>query len=135
MPHSIRQQTMGSIIKEDKRKRRTRLTPTNVVQTLNFAYLQTKTKSFLEVLILTALKTVQQRSEKSKGDSTAAIVGLFSKAKDVPQVLAGLQYFLAKEVSVSDFATNAAERKRLKLALKTASDTLALLSSSTRLAE
>jgi nucleolar MIF4G domain-containing protein 1 len=112
-----------------------KLTPSNDVQTLNFAYLQTKTKSFLEVLLLTALKTVQQRSEKSKGDSTAAIVGLFSKAKDVPQVLAGLQYFLAKEVSVSDFATSAAERKSLKLALRTASDTLALLSSSTALAE
>jgi nucleolar MIF4G domain-containing protein 1 len=106
-----------------------------LIQTLNFAYLQVKTKSFLEVMILTALKTVQQRSEKIKGDSTAAIVGLFSKAKDTPQVLAGLQYFLTKEVSVSEFAANAAEKKNLKLALRTATDTLALLSSSTVLAE
>jgi len=106
-----------------------------MIQTLNFAYLQPKTKSFLEVMLLTALKSVQQRSEKTKGDSTAAIVGLFSKAKDTPQVLAGLQFFLAKEVSVGEFATNALERKSLKYALRTATDTLALLSSSTVLAE
>jgi nucleolar MIF4G domain-containing protein 1 len=104
-------------------------------QILNFAYLQPKTKSFLEVMLLTALKAVVQRSEKTKGDGTAAIVNLISKGKDVPQVLAGLQYFLTKEVSVPEFATNASERKTLKYALRTATDTLALLSSATVMAE
>jgi len=75
---------------------------------------------------------IQQRKE---GDSTAAIVGLFSKAKDSPQVLAGLQYFLGKEVNAADFTSNASERKVLKQAVRTATDALALLSSSTLLAE
>lgn len=99
------------------------------MQTLNFAYLQPKTKSFLQVMILTALKTVQQKG-KEGGDSTTAIVGLFANAKEAPQVIAGLQYFLLKETSVRDFATNASERKSLKAAVKTSVETLAVLDSS-----
>jgi nucleolar MIF4G domain-containing protein 1 len=82
------------------------------------------------VLILTALKTIKQR----KGDSEAAVVGIFSKAKEAPQVIAGLQYFLAKEVNVRDFATSSSEKKSLKSAMRTATDTLAILASSTVLA-
>ncbi|KAF2426236.1 glycerol defect protein 1 suppressor [Tothia fuscella] len=97
-----------------------------MLKTLNFAYLQPKTKSFLEVLLLTALKTIKAR-KSGENSSEAAIVGLFSKAKDAPQVIAGLQYFLAKEVSIADFATTSSERKTLKSAVRVATDTLAIL--------
>lgn len=85
-------------------------------------------------MLLTALKSVQQR-QKIDGDTEAAIVGLFTKAKDTPQVIAGLQYFFLKEVRVSDFASSNSERKSLKKAVRTATDTLALLSSATAAAE
>jgi len=89
-------------------------------------------------MLLTTLKTVLQDSKKSKGDNhnaaDAAIVAIFSKATDTPQVVAGLQYFLTKQVSTADFASNAAERKALKSALRTATDILVHLSSSTLVA-
>jgi hypothetical protein len=80
-------------------------------------------------MLLTALKTIQGR----KGSDTAAsaIAGMFSAVKNNPQLVHGLAWFLATEVKdITDFATNASEAKRLKKSLRTARETLDLLSSS-----
>jgi len=81
-------------------------------------------------MLLTVLKSLYQRSRKSKGRNTT-IHDIFAKAKDTPQVLTGLQYFFAKEVNVTDFASSEAEERTLKSAVRTAKETLVHLSSST----
>lgn len=79
---------------------------------------------------MTALKTAVKVSKKDKKtDSPAAISSIFVKAKKEPQIIVGLQYFLAKELSIADFAESSSEKKSLKSGLKVAQATVALLAS------
>ncbi|RDI81491.1 Imidazole glycerol phosphate synthase [Venturia inaequalis] len=101
-----------------------------VLKTLDFTSLQGQTKSFLEIMLLTTLKTAMKLSKKDKKtDSTASISSIFAKAKKEPQIIVGLQYFLTKEVDIADFAETSSEKKSLKSGLKIAQATLALLAS------
>jgi hypothetical protein len=75
------------------------------------------------------VKTATKRSKTSKETDTSAITAIFAKTKEAPQLVTGLQYFLAKEISISDFTSSTSERKKLKEALKIVNATLVLLAS------
>ncbi|QDS71623.1 hypothetical protein FKW77_007272 [Venturia effusa] len=107
-----------------------------ILKTLDFPTLQSKTKSFLEITLLTTLKTATKLSRtklsrKGKtGDATAATISsIFAKAKKEPRIVVGLQYFLAKEVDIAEFAETSGEKKALTAGLGIARATLALLAS------
>ncbi|TID22190.1 Imidazole glycerol phosphate synthase [Venturia nashicola] len=101
-----------------------------VLKTLDFTSLQGKTKSFLEIMLLTILKTAMKLSKKDKKtDSTASISSIFAKAKKEPQIIVGLQYFLTKELDIVNFVETSSEKRSLKSGLKIAQATLALLAS------
>jgi nucleolar MIF4G domain-containing protein 1 len=101
-------------------------------QILNFAYLQPKTKSFLEIVLSTAFKHLFKRSKESAmddGELNSAITGMLMRAKDTPQVITGLQYFLSKEANLLDIASSSSERKTMKKVSKISILVLTQLSS------
>lgn len=97
----------------------------SVLKNLNLSYLQTKTKTFLEVLFISLLLQSQKQSETKRDEQ--AVVAIFAKAKDTPQLIRGLQYFLKKVVSKTDIAGGKEEKATVKWACKVARDTLEAL--------
>ncbi|KAE9369452.1 dihydrolipoyl dehydrogenase [Stipitochalara longipes BDJ] len=65
-----------------------------VLKNLNLSYLQSKTKTFMEVLFITVLLQSQRQSGSKRNEQ--AVVNIFTKAKDTPELVNGLQYFLRK---------------------------------------
>lgn len=103
----------------------------NVLKNLNLSYLQAKTKTFCEVLFITMLLQTQKASKDGRDKKT--IANLFSRVKDTPQMITGLQYFLKKVVGKTDIAGGKNEKDTVKWGCKVAGDTLqALLNEDTR---
>jgi nucleolar MIF4G domain-containing protein 1 len=96
-----------------------------VLKNLNLSYLQSKTKTFLEVFLITVLLRSQRQTESRRDEQ--AIVNIFIKATDTPQVVMGLRYFLRKIVSKTDIAGGKEEKATVKWASKIACDTLEAL--------
>lgn len=92
-----------------------------VLKNLNLSYLQPKTKTFLEVLFISIL--LQSQKAKS-GRDEQAVANIFSKAKDTPQLIRSLQYFMKKVVAKTDIAGGKDEKAIVKWACKVAVDTL-----------
>ncbi|KAF2664553.1 hypothetical protein BT63DRAFT_429313 [Microthyrium microscopicum] len=101
--------------------------PITVLKILNFVYLQDKTSSFLEVLLVTALQTIDRRCKSNEAESQAAVAQIFSKAKNAPQMVPGLQYFLTKSVQVSTLVSSRAEKAALTRTAGAAVDAMMLL--------
>ncbi|KAF7883863.1 hypothetical protein EAF00_011175 [Botryotinia globosa] len=102
----------------------------NVLKNLNLSYLQAKTKTFCEVLFITIILQTQKASKESQ--DTKAIANLFSRVKETPQMITGLQYFLKRVVGKTDIAGGKAEKDIVKWGCKIAGDALqALLNADT----
>jgi nucleolar MIF4G domain-containing protein 1 len=94
----------------------------SVLKNLSLAYLQPKTKTFVEVLFITVFLQ-SQKQEKGKRNETA-IVNIFLRVKDTPSLITGLQYFVKKVVSKTDIAGGKAEKATVKWACEVARRTL-----------
>ncbi|KAJ9649012.1 suppressor of glycerol defect [Coniosporium tulheliwenetii] len=99
------------------------------LQTLNFVYLQPKTKTFAEVLLTTVILQSQKRSSREK--DTKALLDVFEKVNDVPQMARGLQYFLEKVVKKGDVAGSKSERETVRWGCSQAVDALTTTVAST----
>ncbi|KAL2358413.1 hypothetical protein BJ546DRAFT_1023096 [Cryomyces antarcticus] len=91
-----------------------------VLKTLNFAYLQPKTKTFMEVLFVTVILQTQKQS--TGGRSERALLDVVMNVKDAPAMARGLQYFLKKVVSKADVAGSKAERETVRWGCRVATD-------------
>lgn len=103
------------------------------IKVLNFAYLQAKTKSFLEVIMSTVFKQLSKGAKEASDEQTRlenGISALLMRAKEHTQVISGLQYFLSKEADLENIASSKSERRTMRRALKTCLLVLAQLSSS-----
>ncbi|RHZ54829.1 hypothetical protein CDV55_104942 [Aspergillus turcosus] len=108
----------------------------SVLKTLNFAYLQPKTKAFLEILIITVIQQSQKskRGGKKKGkqadqDEEAErnekpLMEIFLRTQDTPQVVKGLIYFIRKVVSKTDIVESEREQKLVRWGCRVAVDAL-----------
>jgi nucleolar MIF4G domain-containing protein 1 len=94
---------------------------------LNFAYLQPKTKTFVEILLITIFLH-DQKSVNGKRDKKY-LAKVFSEASAVPQMIPGLQYFLLKVVKSTDLAGSKAERSTIKWGSAVAGDVLVNIAS------
>ncbi|TVY75662.1 Suppressor of glycerol defect protein [Lachnellula suecica] len=92
----------------------------NVLKNLNLSYLQPKTKTFMEVLLI----TVFVESQKSSKRDEQAVAKIIDVAKGTPQLITGLQYFLRKVVSKTEIAGGKREATTVKWACAVAKDTL-----------
>ncbi|KAJ4375054.1 hypothetical protein N0V83_002134 [Neocucurbitaria cava] len=76
--------------------------PVTSLKNLNFPYLQPKTKTFVEVLLVTTiLESLKASKSKDKRDERA-VREIFVEVDQAPEMIAGLQYFLKKTVGKSD---------------------------------
>ena len=96
-----------------------------VLKKLNLTYLQPKTKTLLEVMMITIFLQSQKQGETGRDEE--AIVGIFTRVKDSPQLVKGLQYFLKKVVGKSDIAGGEQEKATTKWACKVVGDALEAL--------
>ncbi|KAF9891758.1 suppressor of glycerol defect [Aspergillus nanangensis] len=107
-----------------------------VLKTLNFAYLQPKTKTFVELLLITVIQ-LSQKKRKSKGKSKksdgeddkdeGALMDIFVRTRETPQVAKGLIFFLRKVVAKTDIVTPK-ELKLIRWGCKVAVDALKVVS-------
>ena len=82
-------------------------------QTLNLAFLQPKTTTFLEVLLTTLILACLKRSKASQWE--LSLTDVFAKAHDVPEMVQGLRYFVETAVSRGELAKDKKEGAKLKM--------------------
>jgi nucleolar MIF4G domain-containing protein 1 len=94
----------------------------SVLKNLNLRYLQLKTKMFVEVLLVTVLLHTQLQSQNRRDEQ--ALMRVFSKVKNTPSMIRGLQYFLKRVVAKTDIAGGEAEAATVRWACKVAASIL-----------
>jgi nucleolar MIF4G domain-containing protein 1 len=111
-----------------------------ILKTLDFAYLKPKTRTLVELLLITIIlqtqqkrKTNRQKEIKGNADDNASfdenpLRKVFLRAQEAPQVVAGLIYFLRKVVAKSDVMSSKWEKKVVSWGCRIAVDTLRLIS-------
>ncbi|KAL9104350.1 MAG: hypothetical protein Q9163_000696 [Psora crenata] len=101
-----------------------------VLKNLNLAYLQPRSRMFVELLLITTILQSQPPDEKRRNE--AAVLDIFMKPKEMPQMASSLQFFLKKVVGKSDVAGSQRDRQIVKWGAKVAGDALsAILTQST----
>ncbi|KAJ5668221.1 uncharacterized protein N7477_006791 [Penicillium maclennaniae] len=101
-----------------------------ILKNLNFAYLQTKTKTFVEILIISIIQQSQKtKRAKKKADSSEStwdeesLMQIFLRVQETPHVAKGLIYFVRKVVAKSDIVTDK-EQKLVRWGCNVAVDAL-----------
>lgn len=118
-----------------------------ILKNLNFAYLQPKTSTFVEVLIITVfqstapparkLKSTDQKKkhpeteEELKDKQALLLTRIFAQTQQTaPHIVKGLIYFIRKVVSKSDIVASSKEKKLVKWGCGIAVDALTGLENS-----
>ena len=110
----------------------------NILKTLDFLYLQPKTKTFVELLLITAILQTQQKAPRKQKKQTGkaedsgfdekSLVDVFMRTREAPQVVAGLIYFIRKVVAKSDIIPSKKDKKTIKWGCRVALDALKVVS-------
>ncbi|KAI9779678.1 MAG: suppressor of glycerol defect [Peltula sp. TS41687] len=97
-----------------------------ILKVLNFAYLQTKTRTFVELLLITIILLSQRQAGISshKQRDEKSLVDMFVKVGDHPSLARGLQFFLKTVVSKTDVAGGKAEKETVRWGCKVAGNVL-----------
>ncbi|KAJ5124375.1 uncharacterized protein N7515_008200 [Penicillium bovifimosum] len=104
-----------------------------ILKNLNFAYLQPKTTTFVEVLIISLIQQSQKAKKKKKGSKTVttdepekneeALMQIFLRVKETPHIAKGLIYFIRKVVAKTDIVSSE-ELKLVRWGCNVAADAL-----------
>lgn len=105
-----------------------------VLKTLNIAYLQPKTKMFLEILLITIIQQSQKKAQKKqKTDKSGSeeapkdeesLMQIFVRVQEAPHIAKGLIFFLRKVVSKTDIVASEKEQKVVRWGCNVAVDAL-----------
>lgn len=95
-----------------------------IIKCLNLPYLQTKTKAFVEVLLITVLQECCQGKSTESGEGDATILNVFGAAEDAPELATGLLWFLKKVVRKTDLVGGKKATQAVKEACKVAEKAL-----------
>lgn len=109
-----------------------------ILKTLSFAYLQPKTKTFVEVLMISIIQQSQKQKKsksKSKAKSKAKddegpalneqpLVEIFMRTRDTPHIVKGCIFFLRKVVAKTDVVASEKELVMVKWGVRVAVDAL-----------
>jgi nucleolar MIF4G domain-containing protein 1 len=108
--------------------------PITTLKNLNFPYLQPKTRTFIEVLLVTTiLESLKASKSKDKRDERA-VREVFVEVDQAPEMIAGLQFFLKKAVSKTEIVEKA-EKETVRWACKSIMDMLTRVLATTTLTE
>ena len=75
------------------------------LKNLNFPYLQPRTKTFVEVLLVTVILETQRGSKETRKETP--LLQTFVEVDQAPEMVAGLQFFLKKVVSKTEIVEKA----------------------------
>ena len=100
-----------------------------VLRNLNLAYLQQKGRIFVELLLITVMVESQQ-GEKDRRDEPA-IMKIFLRPKEIPEMANGLHYFIKKVLRKSQIAGSEADCAIVKWGCNVVADALAAMSTET----
>jgi nucleolar MIF4G domain-containing protein 1 len=92
-----------------------RVLPITCLKNLNFPYLQPKTKTFVEIMLVTAILETQKGAKGDKKET--ALLQTFVEVDQAPEMVAGLQFFIKKVVSKTDIVDKA-EKETVKWGCK-----------------
>ena len=99
-----------------------------MLKCLNFPYLQSKARAFVEVLLITAILGCTNPGEAEENGVETAIGKLFGPSlQDTPELCRSLQWFIKKVVRKSDLARGMGAAKKLKGACAMADRALAIV--------
>ncbi|KAA6411236.1 MAG: glycerol defect 1 suppressor [Lasallia pustulata] len=99
-----------------------------VLKTLNLAYLQSKIRTFVELMLITVIVHSQQGLENRRNEKP--LMNIFLKLEQTPQLVRGLQYFLKKVVGKTDVASSRKDKETVKWGCKIAGTALTAIASS-----
>ncbi|KAJ4320569.1 hypothetical protein N0V94_003327 [Neodidymelliopsis sp. IMI 364377] len=85
------------------------------LKNLNFPYLQPKTKTFIEIMLVTAILETQKGAKGERKETS--LLQTFVEVDQAPEMVAGLQFFLKKVVSKTDIVEKA-EKETVKWGCK-----------------
>lgn len=98
-----------------------------VLKTLNMAYLQSKTKTFLELMFITIILHSQRNTAPEKGRDEKAIMDVFLKTSENVDLARSVLFFLRKHVKGTDVAGGAAETATVQWGVGVACDRLKVI--------
>ncbi|KAE8361948.1 hypothetical protein BDV27DRAFT_23708 [Aspergillus caelatus] len=108
-----------------------------ILKTLNFAYLQPKSKTFVELLLISVIQQSQKQKRGKKHAKKSddekdekALMEIFIRTRETPQIVKGLIFFLRKVVAKSDVVSGK-EQKLVKWGCNVAVDALKVVSKET----
>ena len=79
----------------------------------------------MEILLIATILHSQQGSDQSRNEK--ALVDIFLKPKEMPEMASGLRYFLKKVVSKTDVAGSKVDQATVKWGCKIAGDALSVM--------
>jgi nucleolar MIF4G domain-containing protein 1 len=85
------------------------------LKNLNFPYLQPKTKTLVEIMLVTAILETQKGAKDEKKETS--LLQTFVEVDQAPEMVAGLQFFLKKVVSKTDIVEKS-EKETVKWGCK-----------------
>lgn len=86
------------------------------LKTLNFPYLKPKTRTMVEVMLVTII--VESQKGRKDRRSEKALLNVFINVDAVPEMITGLQYFVKKVVSKTEITANSKEKDTVKWGCK-----------------
>lgn len=95
-----------------------------VLKTLNIAYLQSKTKTFLELMFITIILHSQRNTTLEKGRDEKAIMDVFLRTAENIDLARSVLFFLRKYVKGTDVAGGDTETATVRWGVVVASDGL-----------
>ncbi|KAF2711693.1 hypothetical protein K504DRAFT_465435 [Pleomassaria siparia CBS 279.74] len=101
---------------------------------LNFPYLQQKTKTLIEVLLITTILE-SQKGATDVARNEKGLLNIFINTDTAPEMITGLQYFLKKVVAKTEITANRKEKETVKWACKSVVAMLSRVMATTTLEE
>jgi nucleolar MIF4G domain-containing protein 1 len=106
--------------------------PITSLKNLNFPYLQPKTKTFVEILLVTTILESQKGSKDKRNNK--ALLEVFVEVDQAPEMIAGLQYFMKKAVAKTEIVDEG-EKETLLWGCKAVMDMLTRVLATTTMDE
>ncbi|KAE8839507.1 hypothetical protein HRS9122_06112 [Pyrenophora teres f. teres] len=104
------------------------------LKNLNFPYLQPKTTTFVEVLLVTTILEALKTSKSKDKRDERVVREVFVEVDQAPEMIAGLQFFLKKTVSRTEIVDKA-EKETVRWACKSIMDMLTRILATTTMQE
>lgn len=103
------------------------------LKTLNFLYLKPKTKTMIEVMIVTIIIETQKGHKDKRSEK--ALLNVFINVDAAPEMIAGLQFFVNKVVRKTEITANTKEKDTVNWACKVIMGLLERLMATTTMEE